>query len=135
MESEGCVIATVIRAGGGGSRWKPVGIDLRRLRRKKAIRQLVGDPVLPNRIQDGLKISPVTTSALNLARWLVQLQLTVITLQSEILWISQDYKSLYCLIVVVHCFFFFSFESELTSHQQLYNKPFRAGGKDLTIFS
>lgn len=74
--------------------WKPVGIDWRRLRNKRAMRRLLGDPVLPIRIQDGLKISPVTASALNLARWVVQLQLTAITLQSETLWISKNSKNL-----------------------------------------
>lgn len=97
---------------GDGSGWgpqKPVGIDLRRLRRKRAIRELVGDPVLPNRIQDGLKISPVTTSALNLPRWGVRLQRTVITLQPEMLWMSQDNDKnvlgFYCHCVFVLFFF------------------------------
>lgn len=61
---------------------------------EEAMRRLVGDPVLPNRIQDGIKISPVTAGALNLARWAVQLQLTAITLQSETLWVSKNSKNL-----------------------------------------
>lgn len=123
--------------GGWGSRWLSPPTACRN--RFKAFEKEKGDQrrtgcrsVLPNRIQDGLKISPVTTSALNLPRRVVQLQLAVIVLRSERLRVSQViriFRGLFSLAVVL-----FYLQSELMRHQQLHTQLFGAWCKRFGTF-